>query len=193
MADAVSDRLFRSTQQDQQPAAEPSDDDLAAYNRWQDERSGKSNNGDGYVHGRSSGPTFDEMDFSETRILVLPGGMPGTNNLQAFKPLEELVLAHAAAGKTVAAICAAPKILGALGMLKGRRACCHPGFEKELIGADVIMNRPAVLDGNIITGRSMGCAIPFGLTVLGALEGAEAAAEMAEKIVWMPIEYNDIG
>ncbi len=137
--------------------------------------------------------TFDEMDFSETRILVLPGGMPGTNNLQAFKPLEELVLAHAAAGKTVAAICAAPKILGALGMLKGRRACCHPGFEKELIGADVIMNRPAVLDGNIITGRSMGCAIPFGLTVLGALEGAEAAAEMAEKIVWMPIEYNDIG
>ena len=55
------------------------------------------------------------------------------------------------------------------------------------------MNRPAVLDGNIITGRSMGCAIPFGLTVLGALEGAEAAAEMAEKIVWMPIEYNDIG
>ena len=137
--------------------------------------------------------TFDEMDFSETGILVLPGGMPGTNNLQAFKPLEELVLAHAAAGKTVAAICAAPKILGALGMLKGRRACCHPGFEKELIGADVIMNRPAVLDGNIITGRSMGCAIPFGLTVLGALEGAEAAAEMAEKIVWMPIEYNDIG
>ena len=137
--------------------------------------------------------TFDEMDFSETRILVLPGGMPGTNNLQAFKPLEELVLAHAAAGKTVAAICAAPKILGALGMLKGRRACCHPGFEKELIGADVIMNRPAVLDGNIITGRSMGCAIPFGLTVLGTLEGAEAAAEMAEKIVWMPIEYNDIG
>ncbi len=137
--------------------------------------------------------TFDEMDFSETRILVLPGGMPGTNNLQAFKPLEELVLAHAVAGKTVAAICAAPKILGALGMLKGRRACCHPGFEKELIGADVIMNRPAVLDGNIITGRSMGCAIPFGLTVLGALEGAEAAAEMAEKIVWMPIEYNDIG
>ena len=137
--------------------------------------------------------TFDEMDFSETGILVLPGGMPGTNNLQAFKPLEELVLAHAAAGKTVAAICAAPKILGALGMLKGRRACCHPGFEKELIGAYVIMNRPAVLDGNIITGRSMGCAIPFGLTVLGALEGAEAAAEMAEKIVWMPIEYNDIG
>ena len=137
--------------------------------------------------------TFDEMDFSETRMLVLPGGMPGTNNLQAFKPLEELVLSFANSGKYVAAICAAPKILGALGLLKGRRACCHPGFEKELIGADVIMNRPAVLDGNIITGRSMGCAIPFGLTVLGALEGAETATEMAEKIVWMPIEYNDIG
>ena len=137
--------------------------------------------------------TFDEMDFSETRMLVLPGGMPGTNNLQAFKPLEELVVSFANSGKYVAAICAAPKILGALGLLKGRRACCHPGFEKELIGADVIMNRPAVLDGNIITGRSMGCAIPFGLTVLGALEGAEAATEMAERIVWMPIEYNDIG
>ena len=132
--------------------------------------------------------TFDEVDFSETEIIVLPGGMPGTNHLQAYAPLQEKVLEFAESGKYIAAICAAPKILGALGLLQGRKACCHPGFEGELKGAQVIMDKPAVRDGAIITGRSMGCAIPFGLLVLEALEGTEAAREMSKKIVWMPLE-----
>ena len=131
---------------------------------------------------------FTDMDFSETEMIILPGGMPGTNNLQAYEPLRKKVLEFAEGGKFVAAICAAPKILGELGLLKGRKACCHPGFEGELTGAEVVMDHPAVRDGNIITGRSMGCAIPFGLKVLEALAGSEAAREMSEKIVWMPIE-----
>jgi len=132
--------------------------------------------------------TFEEMDYSETQLFILPGGMPGTNNLQAYKPLEALILKAVSEEKYVAAICAAPKILGALGLLDGKRACCHPGFEGELKGADVVMDHPAVMDGKIITGRSMGCAVPFGLTVLGALKGVEAATEMCRKIVWMPVE-----
>ena len=132
--------------------------------------------------------TFDAVDFSDTEMIVLPGGMPGTNNLQTYKPLTDKVLEFAASGKFVAAICAAPKILGSLGLLNGRRACCHPGFEAELTGADVVLDEPAVKDGNIITGRSMGCAIPFALMILGALEGKEKEAELSRKIVWMPIK-----
>lgn len=132
--------------------------------------------------------TFDAVDFSDVDMIVLPGGMPGTNHLQAYKALTDKVKEFAAAGKFVAAICAAPKILGALGLLEGKRACCHPGFENELTGAEVVMDEPAVRDGNIITGRSMGCAIPFALMILGALEGEEKEAELSRKIVWMPIK-----
>jgi 4-methyl-5(b-hydroxyethyl)-thiazole monophosphate biosynthesis len=132
--------------------------------------------------------TFEAADFSDTEMIVLPGGMPGTNNLQAYKPLTDKVLEFASAGKFVAAICAAPKILGALGLLEGKRACAHPGFEGELTGAEVVMDEPAVRDGKIITGRSMGCAIPFALMILGALEGEEKEAELSRKIVWMPIK-----
>ena len=132
--------------------------------------------------------TFDEMDYTGVEMFILPGGMPGTNHLQACKPLEALILKAVAEEKYIAAICAAPKIPGALGLLEGKKACCHPGFEGELKGAEVIMDRPAVRDGKFITGRSMGCAVPFGLTVLAALRGREAAEEMCRKIVWMPVE-----
>lgn len=130
---------------------------------------------------------FGDMDFSETEMIILPGGMPGTNNLQEYEPLRKLILEFAEKGKKIAAICAAPKILGELGLLQGKKACCHPGFEEKLLGAEVSFDYPAIMDGNIITGRSMGCAIPFGLTVLRALEGDEACREMTKKIVWMPI------
>ena len=133
---------------------------------------------------------FADMDFSETEMLILPGGMPGSNNLQGYKPLEEKILEFNEKGKMLAAICAAPKVFGQLGLLEGKNACCHPGFEEELLGANVVMDHPAVRDGNIITGRSMGCAIPFGLLILRSLEGDAAADEMAKKIVWMPIEES---
>lgn len=126
---------------------------------------------------------FSEINFDETDVIVLPGGMPGTKNLEAFGPLMEQVDAFVKAGKLVTAICAAPSILGHRGHLKGKKACSFPTFEDHLEGADV-KQKPAVIDGNIITGRGMGAAIPFGLAILEKLQGKDAAAAMAEKIVF---------
>lgn len=127
--------------------------------------------------------TLSEVSFDETDVIVLPGGMPGTKNLEACEALMEQVDAFVKAGKTVAAICAAPSILGHRGHLKGKKACSFPDMESHLEGADV-SREPAVIDGNIVTGRGMGVAIPFGLAVLEKLQGKEAAEEMAAKILY---------
>lgn len=126
---------------------------------------------------------FSEVDFTTLDVLVLPGGMPGTKNLEAFAPLMEQVDDFVKAGKLVTAICAAPSILGHRGHLKGKKACSFPSFEDHLEGADVV-KEPTVIDGNIITGRGMGAAIPFGLAILEKLQGKEAAEALAEKIVY---------
>ncbi len=126
---------------------------------------------------------LSEVNFDETDVIVLPGGMPGTKNLEACEALMEQVDAFVKAGKTVAAVCAAPSILGHRGHLKGKKACSFPDRESELEGADV-KQEPAVTDGNIITGRGMGAAIPFGLAILEKLQGKEAADAMAAKIVY---------
>ena len=127
---------------------------------------------------------FSAVNFDETDVIVLPGGMPGTKNLEAFAPLMEQVDAFVKAGKLVTAICAAPSILGHRGHLKGKTACSFPTFEDHLEGAD-LKREPAVIDGNIITGRGMGAAIPFGLAILEKLQGKDAAEAMAEKIVFV--------
>ena len=126
---------------------------------------------------------FEEVNFVESDMIVLPGGMPGTKNLEACGMLMEQVDAFAAAGKTLCAICAAPSILGHRGLLKGKKAIAYPGFEEELTGADVTYE-PAVRDENIITGRGMGCAIDFGLLILEYLEDKPASDAMAEKIIY---------
>lgn len=127
--------------------------------------------------------TFDEVDFQQTDMIVLPGGMPGTTNLEAFEPLMKQVEAFYEAGKYVAAICAAPSIFGHRGMLQGKAACSNPGFESHLEGADV-KKEPAVVSGHVITSRGMGTAIPFGLAILGELKGQEAVQEMKTKLVF---------
>lgn len=126
---------------------------------------------------------FEETDFSETDMLVLPGGMPGTRNLEAYEPLMKLVDTFYENGKYVTAICAAPSILGHRGMLKGRRACSFPEFESHLEGAEVTHNSVEIA-GNIITARGMGCAIDFGLAIVTAFQGKEAADALADKIVY---------
>ncbi len=125
---------------------------------------------------------FEEVDFDQADMLVLPGGMPGTTNLEAFEPLMKKIDSFYEDGKYVAAICAAPSILGHRGMLKGKEACSNPAFESHL-GADV-KDLPAVVSGNIITSRGMGTAIPFGLAILGQLKGSEAVSSMKEKLVF---------
>lgn len=126
---------------------------------------------------------LDEVDFDSLDMLVLPGGMPGTANLEACGKLMEELDRFYEEGKWVAAICAAPRIFGHRGYLKGRKATSFPAMEKELEGA-VVTGGAAELDGNVITGRGMGCAIAFGLKIVEALISAQAAQQAAENIVY---------
>ena len=124
-----------------------------------------------------------DVNFEELDMIVLPGGMPGTRNLEMVPVLMEQVKAFAAAGKYIAAICAAPSILGHLGLLEGKTACCYPGFEEHLTGANVTFNS-CEADGNIITSRGMGCAIDFSLKIIEKLENDDKASEIARKIIY---------
>ena len=126
---------------------------------------------------------IDEVDFEQIDAIVLPGGMQGTKKLEACESLMSQVDAFVSQNKIVAAICAAPSILGHRGILHGKQACSYPAFESHLEGANVL-HEPAVTDGNIITGRGMGTAIPFGLAILEKLRGKEAAEQMAKSIVY---------
>ncbi len=124
-----------------------------------------------------------DVDFKELDMIVLPGGMPGTRNLEQVPMLMEQVKAFCAAGKYIAAICAAPSVFGHLGLLEGKTACCYPEFESELMGANVSFHT-CEADGNIITSRGMGCAIDFSLKIIEKLISREKAAEIGEKIIY---------
>ena len=126
---------------------------------------------------------FENTDFSDGDLFVLPGGMPGTKYLGAFKPLTDLLKEKDAAGKKLAAICAAPTVLGAQGLLAGKKAICYPGLEEQLTGAVVTMES-VVTDGNITTSRGMGTAIPFALALIAQLKDQESADLLAKSIVY---------
>lgn len=126
---------------------------------------------------------FEAVEFDTLDMIVLPGGMPGTRNLEAHTGLMEQVDAFYAAGKYVAAICAAPSILGHRGILKGRKACSYPGFETQLEGAQVVYDSVSVSD-HVITSRGMGCAIDFSLAIITALCGEKTASEKAESVIY---------
>ncbi len=126
--------------------------------------------------------TFKEGAYEDADVLILPGGMPGTKTLDGHKGLAEVIKSQFNKGKLVAAICAAPSVLGHLGILKGRKATCFPGFEKELGGAEFV-DRPAVIDGNVVTGKSMGTAVDFGLAVYAKLCGEDKASELEKRLV----------
>ena len=123
----------------------------------------------------------EEVDCAAMDLLVLPGGMPGTLNLGASAAVTEAVKAAAADGRLVAAICAAPSVLGDLGLLAGREAICYPGFEGRLTGASVSTEKVAV-SGNITTAQALGSAIPFALALIRQLEGPDAADAVAKAI-----------
>lgn len=126
---------------------------------------------------------FKDADFTKTELLALPGGMPGTKNLGAYKPLTDLLVQFHKEGKQVAAICAAPSVLGGLGILKGKQAACYPGFEECLEGARVVYDQ-VVVDGNVTTSRGMGTAIPFALSLVARLVSEEKAAELKKGIIY---------
>ncbi len=126
---------------------------------------------------------LQEVDFEEFDMLVLPGGMPGTRNLEACDVLMEQVDAFYERGKYVAAICAAPSVLGHRGILKGREACCYPGFEEELTGAKVVYDPVAVSD-HVITSRGMGCAIDFALVITEVFCGTDMSEQLAKAVIY---------
>ena len=127
---------------------------------------------------------FADADFAGADILILPGGMPGTNNLLAHEGLKEKLLAFAKdASKKVAAICAAPTVLGAHGILQGKNATCYPGHEDKLLGAN-IRKEPVVVDGDIITSRGLGTAIDFAAAIISAYCGEAKAEEILKAVIY---------
>ena len=117
---------------------------------------------------------FEEADFN-VDMLIVPGGTIAFND---HTPLKEQIKAFAESGKRVAAICAAPRVLGGLGLLKGKRATCYPGFEQYLDGAEFVPEK-VITDGNITTGRGPGMAFDFALEVLELLKGKDTADKVA--------------
>lgn len=124
---------------------------------------------------------LSDIDKKRCDGIVLPGGMPGTKNLYASDDVKEIVMRMASDGKMTAAICAAPLILGRLGVLDGRKAVCFPGFENELVGAD-ICDSPCVADGSVITARGAGAVFDFSHAITAYLENKELADRVLEEI-----------
>ena len=127
---------------------------------------------------------IDEIDFDSFDILVCPGGMPGTKNLEACKKLTDQLRAFYDAGKLIGAICAAPSIFGHMGLLEGKKACIFPGMEAELKGSEVVYDKVVKAD-NVITSRGMGTAIAFGLEIIANLLDAETADKLGKGIVYL--------
>ncbi len=126
---------------------------------------------------------FDDADYGQADLLVLPGGMPGTLHLGEHQGLTKLLEEFNVQGKRIAAICAAPSVLGGLGLLKGKKAVCYPGFEDKLTGA-AVEKKEVVTDGNITTSRGLGTAIPFALELISLLFGEEKAEEIRKSVIY---------
>lgn len=126
---------------------------------------------------------IENADFSQTDAYVLPGGMPGTRNLQAHSLLNEQLKSANENGKLLCAICAAPLVLGTNHILEGKNACCYPGFEEELLGATTNEN-PVTHDGNTITSRGLGTAIAFAAEIISTLRDKETADQVLESIIY---------
>ncbi len=127
--------------------------------------------------------TVDEMDLTNLEMIILPGGLGGVQSILASAPAMEAVKFAYENNKWVAAICAAPTILAGLSITDGKNVTCYPGCETQMGNAVVSDHQAAVQDGKIITGTSAGCAIPFGLKLIEALKGTEAAETVRKQIV----------
>lgn len=125
---------------------------------------------------------FEEVNCDEADLLFLPGGMPGTINLSQHEGVIKLLCKFNEEGKRLAAICAAPSVLGQLGLLDGKSATCYPGFGDKLIGATYMSRAGVVTDGNVTTARGLGYALDLGLEIVELLCGPEKADEIKNAI-----------
>ena len=131
-------------------------------------------------------PDIKDTDLSGNEdfdMIILPGGLPGSTNLDASKVVDHFINRAVKEDKYVAAICAAPFILGKRGILNGKRACCYPGFEKELIGATVLYDG-CVRDGKIITARAMGKSHDFALQIVEVLKDKETREKLGAAVLY---------
>lgn len=131
---------------------------------------------------------YEDIDFEKMDGIVLPGGMPGTLNLKGHAGVVSEVQRFAKDGRLVGAICAAPIVLGFAGVLEGKCATCYPGNEKELTGA-LVQTKAVVRDGNLITSRGMGTAIPFALALTAYLVDDAKAREISDSIQYTGVSY----
>lgn len=125
--------------------------------------------------------TLNEVDLNDADVYFLPGGMPGATNLAECKPLCDALIKAAKEGRHIAAICAGPSVLGKLGLLKGKKATCYPGFEDELLGAEYT-KQGVVTDGKITTARGLGYALDLGLELVKLTLGEDKAKEIKASI-----------
>lgn len=123
-----------------------------------------------------------DITTEDMECIILPGGMPGTLNLEANPILRVCIDYCYKNNKLIGAICAAPSILGHLGLLKGKKAVCFPGFENELIGAEIPKGEYVIKDGNIITAKGAGVALEFGLSLANELAGEMMAKKIRAAI-----------
>ncbi len=126
-----------------------------------------------------------EMDLTDLEMIVLPGGLGGVASIKGCPAAMEAIRFAWENGKFVAAICAAPTILGEMGLLHGKAATCYPGCEDQLVGAQY-EEAAAVVDGTLITGASAGCAEIFANHLIACLQDAAAAQAVREQIVIRP-------
>ncbi len=124
----------------------------------------------------------DELLQETPDMVILPGGMPGTLNLDASKTVHDAIDAVISSNGYLAAICAAPSILGQRGLLEGREAICYPGFEEKLDGAH-ISSKKVVRDGRMITAAGMGVALEFGLELVRVLCSDERAEQLRKSVI----------
>jgi len=127
---------------------------------------------------------INQINIEEFDGIILPGGMPGTANLNKSEEVHKFVLDINQRGGLIAAICAAPIILSNLGLLKNKSATCFPDMQSKLDCAQIHPKAQVVVENNIITSQGMGTAIPFGLTIVEYLEGQSLSSALAKKIVY---------
>ena len=124
----------------------------------------------------------DEVNENELSMVIFPGGMPGSLNLDASPYADKFINAALKNGGRIAAICAAPLVLGRRGLLEGKEAICYPGFEEELRGAK-ISEKSVVTDANITTAKGMGVALPFALELVRLICGENKANEISKSVM----------
>ncbi|MGA1868569.1 MAG: DJ-1 family glyoxalase III [bacterium] len=127
---------------------------------------------------------INQINIEEFNGIILPGGMPGTVNLNKSQEVHRFIMNIYQRGGLIAAICAAPTILSDLGLLKNKSATCFPDIQPRINCAQIHPKAQVVVESNIITSQGMGTAIPFGLTIVEYLEGKRVATELAQRIVY---------